>query len=200
MIRAIILASIFSSTLALGAYPDDVRLGDPEYGGTGCPAGTAAVALSPDAKALSMLFDQFVVEAGGNTGKTLERKNCSIAVPVHVPQGYSVSIFQIDYRGFNSIPYGAYSRFNVEYFFAGMAGPTYSKQFNGRLEDQFLIENSLAASAVTWSACGQSVILRANTGMLVRTNSAMQAAYSSIDSIDVTAGLVFNLQWRACTK
>lgn len=57
----------------------------------------------------------------------MERKTCNIAVPVHVPQGYSVSIFQIDYRGFNSLPYGAYSRFNVEYFFAGTQGPGYEK-------------------------------------------------------------------------
>lgn len=177
---------------------DDVRLGNPEYGGTGCPAGSAAVALAPDAQSLSILFDQFVVEAGQGTGRTLERKNCNIAVPVHVPQGYSVSIFQIDYRGFNSLPYGAYSRFNVEYFFAGTQGPSYEKQFNGRLEDEFLIRNSLVASAVVWSACGDSVILRANTGLLVRTNSAQQPTYSSIDSVDVSAGLVFNLRWKRC--
>jgi hypothetical protein len=196
-----ILISLALSLLTgpvLADWFDDVRLGNPEYGGTGCPAGTAAVAISPDAKALSILFDQFVVEAGGGTGKTLERKNCNLAVPVHVPQGYSVSIFQIDYRGFNSLPYGSYSRFNVEYFFAGTAGPGYEKQFNGRIEDEFMIRNSLVASAVVWSDCGQSVILRANTGMLVRTNNLQQAAYSSVDSIDISSGLVFNLKWKRC--
>lgn len=177
---------------------DDVRLGDPEYGGTGCPAGSAAVALATDAKSLSILFDRFVVEAGGATGRTLERKNCNIAVPVHLPQGYSVSIFQIDYRGFNSLPYGAYSRFNVEYFFAGAQGPGYEKTFYGRLEDEFLIRNSLLESAVVWSPCGQQVILRANTGMLARTNNLNQATYSSIDSVDVSSGLTFNLRWKRC--
>ncbi len=180
------------------AWYDDVRLGNPEYGGTGCPAGSAAVAIAPDAKSLSILFDQFVAEAGGSTGKSLDRKTCNIAVPVHVPQGYSVSIFQIDYRGFNSLPYGAYSRFNVEYFFAGTQGPGYEKQFNGRLEDDFLLRNTLIASAVVWSDCGKSVILRANTSMLARTNSAQQATYASVDSADIAAGLVFNLKWKRC--
>lgn len=183
---------------AFSAWYDDVRLGNPEYGGTGCPAGSASVAIAPDAKALSILFDQFVVEAGGNTGKTMERKTCNIAIPVHVPQGYSVSIFQIDYRGFNSLPYGAYSRFNVEYFFAGTQGPGYEKQFNGRIEDEYLLRNTLVASAVVWSECGKSVILRANTGMLVRTNGQRQASYSSVDSVDVAAGLIFNLKWKRC--
>lgn len=192
------LAVSFLTAPLFAAWYDDVRLGDPEYGGTGCPAGSAGVAISPDAKALSILFDSFVVEAGGNTGKSMDRKTCNIAVPVHVPQGYSVSIFQIDYRGFNSLPYGAYSRFNVEYFFAGTQGPGYEKQFNGRLEDDYLIRNSLVASAVVWSDCGKSVILRANTGMLVRTNAQQQSSYSSVDSVDITAGLVFNLKWKRC--
>ncbi len=193
----LILFSLATLPLSAAWY-DDVRLGDPEYGGTGCPAGSAAVAIAPDAKSLSILFDSFVVEAGGTTGKTLDRKTCNIAVPVHIPQGYSVSIFQIDYRGFNSLPYGAYSKFNVEYFFAGTQGPDYEKRFDGRLEDEYLIHNAVAASAVTWSDCGQSVILRANTGMLVRTNSQRQQALATVDSADVRAGLIFNLQWKRC--
>jgi hypothetical protein len=198
MKNIVLLTLALLTTPLLAAWYDEVRLGDPEYGGTGCPAGSAAVAISPDARALSILFDQFVVESGGTTGRIMERKTCNIAVPVHVPQGYSVSIFQIDYRGFNSLPYGAYSRFNVEYFFAGTQGPGYEKEFHGRLEDDYLIRNSLVASAVVWSECGQSVNLRANTGMLVRTNSSRQESYSSVDSVDVTSGLVFNLQWKRC--
>jgi hypothetical protein len=186
------------TSYSFAEWYDDVRLGNPEYGGTGCPAGSAGVAISPDAKSLSILFDQFVVEAGGDTGKILDRKTCNIAVPVHVPPGYSVSIFQIDYRGFNSIPYGAYSRFNVEYFFAGTQGPRYEKQFNGRLEDDYFLRNTLLASTVVWSDCGKSVILRANTGMLTRTNSQRFASYSSVDSVDVAAGLTFNLNWKHC--
>ncbi len=193
----IALISLFTMPL-FSAWYDDVRLGNPEYGGTGCPAGSAAVALAPDAKSMSILFDKFVVEAGGRTGKQLDRKTCNVAVPVHIPQGYSVSIFQIDYRGFNSLPYGAYSKFNVEYFFAGTRGPDYEKQFNGRLEDEYMIRNAIAASSVSWSNCGEQVLLRANTGMLVRTNSQQQDALATVDSADIRAGLVFNLQWRRC--
>jgi hypothetical protein len=191
-------AFLLLATQLMASLQDDIRLGEPEYGGTGCPAGSAGVALSPDAKAISILFDEFVVEAGGDTGRSLERKTCNIAVPVHVPQGISVSVFKIDYRGFNSLPYGAYSRFRVEYFFAGTQGPTYERQFNGRLEADYLLTNSLEATAVVWSECGKSVILRANTAMLVRTNSSQQQSYSSVDSADITAGLVFNIAWKRC--
>lgn len=50
-------------------------LGRPAYGGTGCPAGTASVTLSPDHDAISILFDQFVTEAGSTTGRRVDRKS-----------------------------------------------------------------------------------------------------------------------------
>src|SRR5687768_7847017 len=76
-----------------------IRLGTPSYGGPGCPAGSASVSLSPDEDAISILFDQFIVEAGGVTGKRVDRKSCNLSLPVHIPQGYSVAIIQTDYRG-----------------------------------------------------------------------------------------------------
>src|SRR3954468_8775829 len=95
---------------AAPAFADDVpggiTLGQPIMGGTGCPAGSASAVLSPDGKSLSILFDQYTVQAGGTTGQQFDRKACSVAIPVHVPQGYAVSILQIDYRGFNALPVG----------------------------------------------------------------------------------------------
>lgn len=187
---------LLGATQSFAAWNDDVRLGRATYGGSGCPNGSAAVALAPDAKSLSILFDEFSVEAGQR--KRTARKTCNIAIPVHVPGGYSVSIFKIDYRGFNSLPYGAYSRFNVEYFFAGSQGPRYSKTFRGRMEQEYTLRNTLAARALTWSACGRDVILRANTSMMVRTNTRRQEAFSTVDSADVSAGLVYHFQWRRC--
>ncbi len=190
-------------TLALSipgfaANPDGVYLGTPSYGGTGCPAGTASAALSPDATSLSILFDQYVVQAGGPGGQSLDRKACNIAIPVHVPQGFSVSVFKIDYRGFNNLPAGTYSQFGVEYFFAGARGPGYTKHFAGPLSDNYLLTNTLAASAVTWSPCGQDVILRTNSNMFVHTNSAMEQAMATVDSLDVGSGLIYHFQWQRC--
>jgi hypothetical protein len=107
---------------SLPVFADDISLGQPGYGGTGCPAGTVSVTLSPDAKSLSLLFDEYQVSVGGETGRSFDRKSCNIAIPVHVPQGLSVSILKIDFRGFNHLPRSASSQFNVEYFFAGTKG------------------------------------------------------------------------------
>ena len=192
------LLSLALTLMALPSMADDVRLGTPSYGGTGCPGGSASAVLSPDHQSLSILFDSYVVEAGGNSGKTTDRKSCNVAIPVHVPQGLSLSIFKVDYRGFNNLPYGAYSQFNVEYFFAGERGPSYTKTFYGSLSSNYTLTNTLAARAVIWSLCGKEVILRSNSNMLVKTNAQRAEASSTVDSIDIDAGLKYHLQWRRC--
>jgi hypothetical protein len=176
---------------------DGITLGDPGYGGTGCPAGSVSATLSPDATSLSLLFDGYQVEAGGETGKKFDRKSCNIAIPVHVPQGYAVSVLAIDYRGYNNVPAGANSQFNVEYFFAGVRGPTFSKVFNGPKDEDYLIHNELTAQTVVYSACGADVNLRTNSSIRVTTKNNVQAL-ATVDSQDVSAAIVYQLQWKQC--
>ncbi len=192
-IAALLIAGSFASV----SYADDIALGLPGYGGTGCPDGTASGTLSPDAKSLSILFDEYYVEVGGATNKSLDRKSCNIAIPVHVPQGLSVSILTIDYRGYNSLPAGANSTFSVEYFFAGKKGPTFVKTFNGAQDKDYLITNKLQASALVWSACGADVNLRTNSSIRARTTQNKEALVT-VDSEDINAAIEYHFQWKKC--
>lgn len=192
-----LIAAIGASAVSLTANAQGaLQLGFPGYGGTGCPANSASVSLSPDQSSLSILFDQYVVEAGN--GRTIDRKSCNIAIPVRVPNGYSISVFQVDYRGFNALPVGARSTFNVEYFFAGGRGVRQSKTFFGPKSDLYELTDNLVATATVWSACGADTNLRVNTSMMVQTNRRQEQALSTVDSADVTAGLVYHIAWRRC--
>lgn len=179
------------------AHADQITLGEPGYGGDGCPAGSVSATLSPDATSLSLLFDSYQVEAGGTTSKKFDRKSCNIAIPVHVPQGMSISVLAIDYRGFNGLPVGATSQFNVEYFFAGAKGPSFQKTFKGELAEDYLIHNELTAKAVVWSACGADVNLRTNSSIRVTTKNNQQAM-ATVDSEDVSAAIIYQLKWKQC--
>jgi hypothetical protein len=174
-----------------------ITLGYPGYGGNGCPQGTASATLSPDGRALTVIFDQFIAQAGKNMGNTIDRKACNISIPVNIPNGYSISIVGVDYRGFNALPVNSWSRFSVEYFFAGSQGPSYSQTFRGPLNQNYLINNKLALSALVWSPCGQSVNLRVNSNMMV-SNSTYNDAMATVDSADFKAGLVYHFQMRSC--
>lgn len=187
------------STMQL-AFADlnDIQLGTPAYGGNGCPGGTASVTLSQDAKSLSIIFDQFIVEAG-KANRTMERKSCNVAIPVHIPQGFSVSIIDVDYRGYVSLPAGAQARLTAEYFLAGSAGPRYDKLFIGQTDTDYNFSNVIGAQAVVWSACGADTILRVNAAMLVRTNRYGDEATATVDTADFKAGMLYKFQWKRCS-
>jgi hypothetical protein len=181
------------------AVADDIALGNPAYGGNGCPQGTASAVLSPDLKTLTVLFDEFQVEAGRQVGKTLSRKNCNLAIPVHIPQGLSVSILDIDYRGFVDVPSGARATLTADYFFAGaQLGRSVNKNFLGPQSTDYSVRHELMAGAIVWSNCGDDVILRSNVAMTARTNVRQDPVLATVDSADLSAAIVYQLQWKRC--
>ncbi|MEN9433619.1 MAG: hypothetical protein RLZZ422_1208 [Pseudomonadota bacterium] len=199
------LSTVLSSTLAAltltlaattSAHAAAVTLGDPSYGGSGCPAGSASASLSPDGTALSILFDSFSVEAGGPNAN-VSRKSCNISIPVKVPNGFSVSLIDADYRGFVDVPKGSSARLDTEYFFAGSQGPKFSSTFTGPFSNSYTKSHQLAASSNIWSACGASVNLRVNSGMMVRAGRGAEAL-ASVDSADFKSGVVYHVQYRPC--
>lgn len=198
-----LLSSVLSVLLVAGSLTaqaqNGLKLGQPAYGGTGCPAGSASVTLSPDETALSILFDSYLAEAGATTGRTVDRKSCNISIPVQVPSGYSVSIFQVDYRGFNLIPAaGAYTRMDTEYFWAGSRGPRFARVYSGPTADNYTLSDGLVAQTMVWTPCGASVNLRVNSSIMAQTNRQQQQTMITVDSADLTSGLVYHLQWRRC--
>jgi hypothetical protein len=197
-LKKILTISLFVSSLGAIAQ-NDIALGEPAYGGNGCPNGSASVTLSPDAKALSIIFDQFITEAGPASGRTLDRKSCNIAVPVHVPNGFSISVIAVDYRGFVSLPNNqATARLQAEYFFAGMRGPIFARDFRGRSDQDYNFNNMLGVQAMVWSPCGADVNLRVNASMMVRNASRFDDALATVDSADISAGIVYQIQMRRC--
>ncbi len=195
-----LLSTIFIalSVLTLQSQAQELKLGQPAYGGNGCPGGTASVTVSPDRSALSILFDSYISEAGSITGRTLDRKSCNISVPVQVPQGYSVAVFQVDYRGYNLVPRGGMAKFDAEYFWAGARGPRISRTFVGPYNDNFSLSDGLIAETLVWTPCGTSVNLRVNTSMMARSNGRGDQTLAMVDSADISSGLIYHLQWKRC--
>lgn len=195
--KMLLALGIFSSVM--NAYSQDtIELGLPAYGGNGCPAGTASATLSPDGSSLSIIFDEFLTEAGPAVGRTINRKSCNIAVPVHVPNGYSISVLAVDYRGYVGLPRSASARLQAEYFFAGMRGPRFSRDFIGATDRDYTFSNELGVESLVWSPCGADVNLRVNASMMVRNTNRSLDAIATVDSADINAGLIYHIQTRRC--
>lgn len=199
-----ILASILLGTLALGSVAanagdlNDIQLGKPGHAGSGCPIDTVSATLSPDKKSLSILFDDYLIEAGPSVGKKIARKNCQLAIPVHVPSGFSVSLMSVDYRGYLFLPRRSQAVFTAEYFFAGIRGPRMKKSFRGGMDDDYVMSKNLVLVADSWSKCGEDVNLRIATSMRVRNMNRNEDAMATVDSIDMKSGIIYKLQYRKC--
>ena len=180
-----LFTTVALSTLLLASsqsYAATVTLGQPSYGGTGCPSGSASATVSPDGQELSIVFDKFVAKNG--------RKGCALSIPVKVPNGFQVSIYTMDYRGY--VAPKTTGRLSTDYFFAGQRSTPLTRVIKG--ESNYSERDTIATMKNVWSKCGESVNMRVNAGM-----AASGKGDATVDSVDVAhAGLVYHLQYRAC--
>ncbi|PID45296.1 MAG: hypothetical protein CSB47_09410 [Proteobacteria bacterium] len=190
---------IAASQSANAGSVSEVEIKDVGYAGNGCPSGSASVVLAPDKKSVSVLFDEYIAEAGGRGQRTFDRKKCDIAFGLKIPSGISVSFVDADYRGFNDLPRGARASFKRDYFFAGSRGPSLTKSWRGARSGDFHIKDKLSVFADVWSACGADVILRSKTAATVRSRRGSEALMM-VDSADLTTKTVYryNFRYRTC--
>ena len=179
-IAAILLLTM--STPSAFAADEKPSLGEPTLGGSGCKKGTVSWVLSPDDHTLSILFDDYRVEAGNGT--RVDVKECTISIPIQVPSGHFLTVFQVDYRGFNSLPKGAASDFDADYEFQGGPDPKgrKTKPTKGPVIGDFI---ETTRDRVR-SFCGGANILNIHTTLKVQTNAQQDQAISQIDSKDMT--------------
>jgi hypothetical protein len=71
--------------------------------GSGCPAGTTAVAATPDNTAFTVTYSSYLAQVGVGAAPTDFRKNCQLNIIVHVPGGFTYAIAKVDHRGFASL-------------------------------------------------------------------------------------------------
>ncbi len=180
-------ATVIGTSVAPAFAAPKVEILGAGYGGSGCPDGSASVTVSPDGQELTLLFDQFVAEG---SKPRASRKSCNLSIPIKVPQGFQISIYDADYRGYVSP--GTKGRLRSEYFFAGKRGPVFTRTFNG--ETDYNVRDSLATIGDVWSRCGDSVNMRVNAAM-----SARGKGIATVDSFDLAhRGLVYHVKYRAC--
>lgn len=194
------LCALAMGTSALAAGPDlsKVKVAGISYAGSGCPAGSVAQSLSADAKAFTLLFDSYVAEAGPGVALSNGRKNCQIAVDLRYPQGWSYTIFDVDYRGYAKLDPGTVGTQKTTYYFQGAASQaSLQTNYSGPKDADYHIRDSLGINALVWSPCGATRAVNMNTQVRV-TASGSRRALMTIDSIDGQLKHVYGIQWRRC--
>ncbi len=186
-VKLLLATALMTASISPALANPTVQILGASYGGNGCPDRSASVTVSPDGQELSILFDKFTAQ-GNVSAET--RKNCNLSIPIKVPQGFQISIYDADYRGY--VAPRTTGNLRAEYFFAGTRGPVFSRTFNG--ETNYNVRDSLVTVANVWSRCGDSVNMRVNASMTARG-----AGMATVDSFDLAnRGLVYHVKYRTC--
>eukprot|EP00873_Tetraselmis_striata_P042854 jgi/Tetstr1/463118/TSEL_008052.t1 len=131
------------------------------FGGNGCSARNAQAIVSPDGRSLSVLFDDLRVDTEGNSRRG--QATCNMHIPIRVPAGQSIGLYEVDYRGFAYVPEemdGASASFSADYDWSGRKGPTRETSFGPGFDDDFTISDSVQRESIVWSPCGRPTLFK----------------------------------------
>jgi len=206
MLASIVLASPASATGRLevpGPPPSDRIVIDlVTVNGSGCPLGTAAVAVAPDNTAFTVTYSDYLAQVGVGSTTTDWRKNCQLNILVHVPQGFTYAVSKVDYRGFASLQRGSSAIQRANYYFQGQSQTVYSSHsFQGPFSDDWQTEDSVDVAALVWAPCGVQRNLNINTELRALkgwSNTSNTTSFITMDSTDGSINTVYHFSWMHC--
>ncbi|MFS4096426.1 DUF4360 domain-containing protein [Streptomyces sp. AF1A] len=181
--------------------PDKIVINIATVNGSGCPQGTAAVAVSPDNTAFTVTYSSYLAQVGGNSDPTAFRKNCQLNLVVHVPQGFTYAVASADYRGFLSLQPGAAATQKASYYFQGSSNTVpRSHPFNGPYNDDWQATDSTDWGQLVWAPCGVLRNFNINTELRVSAGSSApdKVSFMTMDSTDGDISTVYHLAWKEC--
>lgn len=175
-------------------------------GGTGCPGGTDPVNgtmrydLSDSRDAFTMIFDQYVAEAGPGISFREGRKTCTINLDLHMPQGWSYSIASVDYRGFAELEDGVRGEQAATYYFQGeRLQARVSTPVVGPYYDNYLVSDRVGFESTVWSPCGDTRSANIITELRIdRRSNRRGYGLMTVDTVDGTVETKLHFQFRRC--
>jgi hypothetical protein len=182
--------------------PDKIVIDVATVNGSGCPAGTAAVAVAPDNTAFTVTYSDYLAQVGVGAKPTDARKNCQLNLQVHVPQGFTYAIAEADYRGYAYLENGATGLERANYYFQGQSQTAaISHPFAGPYDDDWQTTDKVDVGALVFAPCGEKRNLNVNTELRVGAGSSdpkTTTSYMSMDSTDGSITTIYHFAWKTC--
>jgi hypothetical protein len=190
-----------STTTSASAPLDKVALDVATINGTGCPPGTAAVAVAPDNSAFTVTYSNYLARVGRGIPADEGRRNCLLSLVVHIPRGHTYAIVQADYRGFASLAPGAIGTQKAGYYFQGMSQTAQrTHQFFGPFNNDWQATDTTRIKALAWSPCGEQRNFNINTELRagVGTSSPLATSFMALDSTGGSVNSVYHFSRKQC--
>jgi hypothetical protein len=164
--------------------------------GSGCPAGTAAVAVTPDGSDFSVTFSAYTAWVGVGAKPLETRRNCQLSLVVHVPWDHTYTVSAAPFRGFASLAAGASALYRANYYFQGQASSQWRSQVvTGPFDDDVDVSGE---GVGIWSPCGVKRNLNINTEIRVYAGTSDTRRTTSFATLNEVQGFTF--QVKPCTS
>ncbi|MET9297095.1 DUF4360 domain-containing protein [Streptomyces sp. NPDC003077] len=197
------LLSAQSASAAPTVPPEKIQIEIATVNGSGCPAGSAAVAVSQDNTAFTVTYSKYLAQAGAGTAPTDFRKNCQLNLIVHVPHGFTYAIAGADYRGFAHLERGASAIHKASYYFQGssVTSPT-THPYTGPYSDNWQASDETEIGTIVWAPCGERRNFNINTELRVDagTSDPKKTSFMTMDSTDGDISTLYRLKWKECPR
>jgi hypothetical protein len=184
--------------------PDKIVIDVVTVNGSGCKAGTAAVAVSADNTAFTVTYSDYLAQIGGGAKSTDFRKNCQLNLRVHVPSGFTYAIAEADFRGYALLAKGATAQERANYYFQGSPETLYTTHpFKGPYDNDWTASDSLDVASLVYKPCGEERNLNVNTELKVaagKSDPKKDMSMISMDSTDGSITTVYHFAWKNCPK
>lgn len=192
-------AVLLVSSLCLAQAPRGMKIEYVQANGSGCPAGSAFIDVSPDQQVFTAIFSEFQAAIGPSVAMTDRNKYCAMVVNVTVPAGWQYSIFKASYEGWYDLERNVELRQTSRYWFQGNPAVTKTSTFRGPGSGAFNYDDQMGV--VSWSPCGGSrnMIINANLA-LSNSRDTSRSGIAGIDSIEGSFDLRYRyyIQYRQC--
>ena len=150
---AAISALLTTSLLAQPAAPSNVTIESISNAGNGCYPGSVAKNISDDGRAMTLLFDDFIVEAGPEVGPQ-QSKSCNVKLGMKVPAGWSYSLFCVDFRGYADLDRNVKAAQSAQYTFDGSRhAKVGSMELVGPKALDYTHLTQIPVNSLSWSPC-----------------------------------------------
>ena len=189
-------------SLAASTLVTSVILGSEPWAqeGLGCPAGTYGIVLTSDGGTLTVLFDAFLVEAGGSPDARIDHKICRLHIPLQLPPDTSVGVYKVDYRGYASLAHRQQFELTVVYGFNSNRDHNFRRQIRGQHDDDFTFSQTIGAGLMRRVGCGEDAALDVEATIALNTNGQPGQALAAFDSLDGVpkGGLIYHFDYSRC--
>lgn len=169
----------------------DIQVLGVTYQGSGCPQGSVNTVFSPDVSAFSILYDQFVMDVGGQTQETTDTKSCEVQIRVKLPFGTALNVESADFRGFVSLDGGVFAQHEVQHQIGSNKLASFgfgSQLFQGPVQKNYLIQsqkpNFKLSKLLRCLPLKREVTLSVRTRIKMTGGEGARLGLMSVDSAD----------------